>query len=313
MWTLAASVSDKYSTLAAEFYHRSRRYAEADEMKGNGERIITLAHCQTWMLLAYYEFKSMYFPRAWQSTGRAVGLALLLGLNRLDGAGLDVKQCLPPPKDWTEKEERRRTFWMCFCADRYASIGTGWAHRLDERDVSDYTDPCLALTEQIMTLLPSNEENFEKSRPVVSPSLEQAFSDSAANNVSPVSSVILITSMLGRNLTHLHRPTPQDNEEDLNGAFWQRHRQLESTLSNISIALPDHLRLPGGLPDPNVIFMNMLLQTSVICLHQAAIFKAERNRLPQTIIDESRARCVTGAAEITRIMRMTSHIDLGTV
>jgi hypothetical protein len=164
-----------------------------------------------------------------------------------------------------------------------------------------------------MTLLPSNEENFDKSRPVVSPSLEQAFSDSAATNVSPISSVILITSMLGRNLTHLHRPTPHDNEEDLNGAFWQRHRQLESTLSNISLALPDHLRLPAGLPDPNVVFMNMLLQTSVICLHQAAIFKAERNRLPQNIILESRARCVTGAAEITRIMRMTSHIDLATV
>jgi hypothetical protein len=136
MWTMAAALSDSYSSLAPEFYRRARKYAEADEMRGNGEAIITLAHAQTWLLIAWYEFKNMYFPRAWQSTGRAASLASMMGLNRLDGAVLDVKQCLPPPKDWTEREERRRTFWMIFCADRYASIGTGWAHRLDERDVS---------------------------------------------------------------------------------------------------------------------------------------------------------------------------------
>ncbi len=56
-------------------------------------------------------------------------------LHRLDGVGLDVKQCLSPPKDWTEREERRRTFWMTFCIDRYASIGTGWPMTYDEKDV----------------------------------------------------------------------------------------------------------------------------------------------------------------------------------
>ncbi|KAK5063225.1 hypothetical protein LTR16_010266, partial [Cryomyces antarcticus] len=67
-------------------------------------------------------------------TGRAVRLAQMMGLHRLDGVGLDVKQCLPPPRDWTEREERRRTFWMCFCEDRYASIGTGWPMSIEEKD-----------------------------------------------------------------------------------------------------------------------------------------------------------------------------------
>lgn len=164
-----------------------------------------------------------------------------------------------------------------------------------------------------MTLLPTDDEAFVKSRPQTAPSLEQAFSNAAAFNVSAVSGVVLIACLLGRNLTHLHRPTPNDNEEDLNGGFWQRHRQLESILDNIALAMPDHLRIPNGLPDSNVIFMNMLLHTSVICLHQAAIFKADRNRLSQQIINESRARCLAGAAEITRIMKMMSHVDLSTV
>jgi hypothetical protein len=170
------------------------------------------------------------------------------------------------------------------------------------------------LTEaQIMTLLPASEEAFEKSKPSIAPSLEQAFRPSAVNYVSPIAAGILITCLLGRNLTHLHRPTLNDNEDDLNGEFWQRHRQLESLLSTISLGLPDHLRIPAGLPDSNVIFMNLLLQTSVICLHQAAIFKAERNRLPQTVINESRQRTVSAAAEITRMMKSVSHLDLSAV
>ncbi|EOD46081.1 putative binuclear zinc transcription factor protein [Neofusicoccum parvum UCRNP2] len=147
MWTLAASSSDKYSSLQEHFYHRARKYIQMDEMKGHGESMLTLAHCQSWALISSYEFKSMYFPRAWISAGRAVRMAQMMNLHKLDGAGLDVKQCLPPPKDWTEREERRRTFWMCFNVDRYASIGTGWPMTMDERDIA--------------TNLPTVDEAFE--------------------------------------------------------------------------------------------------------------------------------------------------------
>lgn len=136
MWALAASVTDKFELLHEHFYQRARKYIERDEMRGHGESTITLAHVQTWFLVSSYEFKMTYFPRAWMSCGRASRLALMMGLNRLDGTGLDVKQCLPPPRDWTDREERRRTFWFCFCEDRYASIGTGWPMMMDEKDVS---------------------------------------------------------------------------------------------------------------------------------------------------------------------------------
>lgn len=133
MWTLAASITDKYIDLKDVFYQRSRKYVEMDEMKGHGEHMITVAQSQTHTLLASYEFKMMYFPRAWMSTGKAIRLAQMMGLHRLDGVGLDVKQCLPAARDWTESEERRRTFWMAFCSDRYASIGTGWPMTIDEK------------------------------------------------------------------------------------------------------------------------------------------------------------------------------------
>lgn len=59
----------------------------------------------------------------------------MLGMHRLDGPDFDLKQILLPPRDWVEKEERRRTFWMAFCMDRYSTIGTGWPMAIDEADV----------------------------------------------------------------------------------------------------------------------------------------------------------------------------------
>lgn len=112
MWTLACSASDAYADMGPHFYRRSRKYMELDEMRGYGENVMSVWHCQTSILLSIYEFKNMHFPRAWLSTGRAVRLSQMLGLHRLDGAGLEVKQCVAPPNDWTEKEERVRTFWM---------------------------------------------------------------------------------------------------------------------------------------------------------------------------------------------------------
>ena len=135
MWANAASVSDKYFDAKELFYRRARKYIDLDEMKGQGEGMVSVAHSQTWTLISMFEFKHMYFPRAWMSAGRSVRLAQMMGLNRLDGVGLDVKQVIPPPKDWIEREERRRTFWSAYCTDRFASTGTGWPMTIDERDV----------------------------------------------------------------------------------------------------------------------------------------------------------------------------------
>ena len=163
-----------------------------------------------------------------------------MGLHRLDGVGLDVKQCLPPARDWTEREERRRTFWMAFCEDRYASIGTGWPMSFDERD--------------ILTNLPASEEAFEKSKPETTQSLAEAFSPRGAEGLSAFGSIALMAALFGRNLVHLHRPDVGDNDADLNGEFWKRHRNMDQILLNTSLSMPSHLKLPTGINNPNIVF-----------------------------------------------------------
>ncbi|CZR60899.1 related to Zn(II)2Cys6 transcriptional activator [Phialocephala subalpina] len=299
MWTLAASVAEKFMDLRDHFYQRARKYMEADYLKGHGEHMISIAHAQTHALLASYEFKMMYFPRAWMSTGSAIRMCQMMGLHRLDGAGLDVKMCLPPPRDWTEREERRRTFWMAFCEDRYASIGTGWPMTIDEKD--------------ILTDLPASDEAFEMSKPERTLSLAESMSPSGASKLSAFGGVVLMACLFGRNLIHLHRPDPDEKDHDLNGEFWKRHRNMDNILLNTSLSLPSHLKLPTGLASPNIIFTNMNIHTSTICLHQAAIYKADKNNLPASISAESKVRCITAANEIASIMRMISHMDLSSM
>ena len=135
MWTLAALITKKYQDLHEHFYMRARKYTELAEMTGHGEKIHSTWHTQAWLLIAIYEFKTMYFPRAWLSVGRAIRLTQMMGMHRLDSLGLDVKQTISPPRDWVEREERRRTFWMAFCLDTYATVGTGWPMTIDEKDV----------------------------------------------------------------------------------------------------------------------------------------------------------------------------------
>ena len=164
IWCHAASVTDKYSSLHSIFYERARKYAELDELEGLGERVVSIAHCQTWVLIGTYEFKMMFLPRAWLSVGKAARLATMLGLCGIDEDGLNVKQTLPPSKDWSEKEERRRVFWMAFCLDRYASVGTGWPVSFDERDVS-CSSVCFNVREQAyLTELDRSSRIFQRLR-----------------------------------------------------------------------------------------------------------------------------------------------------
>ncbi|KAL8684091.1 MAG: hypothetical protein Q9224_006624 [Gallowayella concinna] len=237
----------------------------------------------------------MFFPRAWSSVGRAVRLAMMMGLNRIDGVGLDVKQVLHPPRDWTEGEERRRTFWMGYCVDRYASMGTGWPMAVDERDIK--------------TNLPANEVNYDQSIEEVTYPLSAGITPESASNLSPLAGTVFMAHVFGRNLTHLHRPSENDNDHDLQGEFWKRHRSLDNTLLQTSLSLPPHLRLPAGVRDVNIVFINMSIHTSTICLHQAAIFKAEQKKLPQSLMEQSSTRCLLAATEIANIMRLISHLD----
>lgn len=172
----------------------------------------------------------------------------------------------------------------------------------------------LRLTQvQILTNLPATEEAFKGCQPEPTLQLADIMSGEGAASLSSMGGVILLATIYGRNLIHLHRPADTDNDHDLNGPFWKRHRALDNIILNTALALSPNLRLPAGLNDPNTIFLNMNIHTATICLHQAAIFKADKNRLPAQISAESKRRCIVAADQVTNIMKMISHLDMSVV
>jgi hypothetical protein len=169
-------------------------------------------------------------------------------------------------------------------------------------------------SEQVSSKLPSTEEAFEKSKSQATLTLAEAMTAEGAASLSPYAAVVVLATLFGRNLTHLHRPEANDHPEDPNhGEFWKRHRSMDNILTNIGMFLPDHLRLPAGVRDANIIFLNLNIHTSTICLHQAAILKADMYQLGRDILKQSTDRCYLAAGEIIEIVRMTSYVDIGNV
>lgn len=134
---LGACASPKHSGLEERFYRSSREALEFVEMNDHHLDMVSVEQAQTWILIATFEFRRMHFHRSWLSTGRAVRLVQMMGLHCMDKKDSgSLPPLLPNPKDWIEEEERRRTFWMAFCLDRYAAIGHGWPMTVDDKDVS---------------------------------------------------------------------------------------------------------------------------------------------------------------------------------
>lgn len=144
--------------------------------------------------------------------------------------------------------------------------------------------------------------------------LSVALTPEGASRISPFGGVILSACLFGHNFQHLHKTGSDEHPEDLaNGEFWKRHRKMDNVLSNTFMFLPDHLRLPGGLRDMNVVFLHMNIHASTICLHQAAVLTAEKNNLSQSFIHQSRTRSLMAAEEIANTMRLVSHLDASNV
>jgi hypothetical protein len=165
-----------------------------------------------------------------------------------------------------------------------------------------------------LTNLPGSEESFEHGTEQNTISLEQALAAEGISQISPFGGVVLAAALYGHNYQHLHRTRHNEHPEDpSNGEFWKRHRKMDNVLSNVFMFLPDHLRLPYGLRDMNIVFLHMSIHASSICLHNAAVITAERHNTGSTIIRQSRARSLMAAEEISNLMRLVTHVDASIV
>lgn len=96
----------------------------------------------------------------------------------------------------------------------------------------------------------------------------------------------------------------------MNGTYWTRHRELDNTLSSLFMFLPEKFRMPENIRDASATHLNLNLHASIICLHHAAIEKAEKHGLPDHIKQNSIARLRAAAEEVVNIIRINTHATL---
>ncbi|KAL2164079.1 hypothetical protein VTH06DRAFT_3293 [Thermothelomyces fergusii] len=298
IWSAASNGHPRYGLFHDALYRRARQYLEADELKGQGEHFITIGHAQAWAIIASDEARSLLFTRACMSSGRAVRLAGMMGLHRLDSPHtedeLPMAPMIPPPRSWAELEERRRLFWGTYCMDCYGSISAGW--------------PTLIDVEKVTTHLPASDEAFVNGAEEPSFPLEDAFRGSS---YSKFAANVIICRIFTQLVNHAHRPLPHDRPEDVEcGAFWKRHRELDNLLSSAFMFLPERYRLPQNIHDVSSVQFNVNLHAAVICLHLAAREKAEKFKLGH-IVRTSQTRSLTAAQEIIDILKSSKASRVG--
>lgn len=146
---LGATVTPEQVEAERNFYHHAKKYLSIAESDDEAPGFNSLNMLQAVILIAYYEFRRTSFARAWLSLGRANRLAKMLGLYAMDQDDKVEPRSnfvlpLPEPAGLADMEERRRSFWVLFTFDAYASIRTGSKTSIDEEEVLFYF-PCAIL------------------------------------------------------------------------------------------------------------------------------------------------------------------------
>ncbi|KAF4981973.1 hypothetical protein FZEAL_2319 [Fusarium zealandicum] len=291
---LAATASPPHKQLSQPFYRRARQYLEADELKGDGEYFVTLGHAQCCVLMTRFEVQNLWFSRSSMSTSKAVRLAQILGLHQLDGNS-GMSPTLPPPRDWCEQEERRRTLWAVFCADKNTSSTTGW--------------PTLMDAQRISTLLPASEEAFQLGIEEPSTKLTQVLSGNKSE-YSSYACRILATHLFHESLDHTYQDRPDQNPTDVeNSTFWRRHNDLNNGLAAAFLILPDSLRPSPGAFNREATTINLLLHTATICLHRIGAAQAKKHNIPVDVLAGTQARLFPAADAIFGIVASVADVS----
>ncbi|KAK3348734.1 binuclear zinc transcription factor [Lasiosphaeria hispida] len=292
---LAAAVSDAHSSMAMPLYQLARTNAESDEMKGQGDHFSTVAHAQCWTLIANFEAQHQIHARASASLSRGLRIAQMLGLHQLDDPNQSRPSTLPSPIDWCEMEERRRTWWVIFCLDRFVNAITGWPTLINEQDIS--------------TLLPASEEAFDHA-------VEES-TNSPAGILSPAGSSyslfagrVLAAHLFHRTIQQTLQIRPDDEPENIkNGPYWDRHRRIDNDLAYMILFPPDSFRLPRAFRSLDAVSVTINIQTSIICIHRAALVKIAQHHLPESTKQQHKDRLLPAAEEIVRILKMMADIE----
>lgn len=240
---------------------------------------------------------------------------------------------LPPARDWSELEERRRVFWNVFLMDRFCSIATGWNLSLTSADVKrrlpcegalweagqalEMPTPFFGVSDkynQTSTASPSLSHHQPHKAPADEMRLPAARAESEdqeslggfAYCIEATESLSLVTSFF------LQQAVDVSKAQDVQ--MWlMRFKQLDLRLVQWKIFLPERWREAcalneDGNMDPNLTLAHITHNIAVVLLHQGIAYPSVEwqsvlptigVRLPSASSAET---CLIAATEVVTIV-----------
>ncbi|KAK4217755.1 pyrimidine pathway regulatory protein 1 [Rhypophila decipiens] len=299
MWTLAMALSSQFDNYRDLLYRETKQMLEALEAGEEEDMgMVPIEHVQSWLLVTFYEFTRANFRRGWTSAGRAFRLVQLANLHVVDSP-----DSMSQGDDLVLLEERRRTFWVAYCLDRFINI------RRDNLP--------LTLTEEaICTRLPSPDMAFQSGHPIPGCFLSEVIGSTDHSFLSTLAESVVITTLCSRANSHCHASRAERRYGCPPADFWLRHEWLDGMLARrLGFMMADYsVASPPLTSDPMLLFTFMMAEATLINLSNVAAETSLDGALhgqiePGNAVGETRRRTLDAAVEITRLVR--AHEQIG--
>ncbi|KAK3399712.1 fungal-specific transcription factor domain-containing protein [Sordaria brevicollis] len=297
MWTLAMALSSQFESYRDALYTETKQMLESLDMCENhhsSECPVCVEEIQAWLLLAFYEFSRTNYKRGWVTAGRAFRLVQLARLHEIDSP---ERAMLLQGEDPVVVEERRRTFWVAYCLDRFISLKNQW--------------PLTLMEEVICTRLPSPELSFQSSQPIQMPFLSEAIASGDQSLFSPLAESVVLATVCGRTLSH----TQVANVERTYGGsacsadFWIRHEWLAGMVNKRLDSLMQSYPVVSAAADPMLFFAFMLAHTTTINLCKVVeAGQTQGSGQWDPAVFEYQKRALRAAREIAALTKAHEHL-----
>ncbi|GMF85456.1 unnamed protein product [Aspergillus oryzae] len=286
---IGATIAPEYAHLQSSCYSNARKYIELCERDDDETYIMSLNSFQALLFIVRYELTKKHFVRAWMTLGRAVTLAQILNLHRIDSGDTARQQRTGSQQDATETglacdtldpaslEETRRSFWSLYIFESYGSVRIG--------------RPCTLEEDNLCIFLPSPGELSETFLPSPMPFISDSTKLTGVGYLTSYAAVTIMVKLARLCFEHVSI-LPRSASDS---GFWDRHYRLVKTINDYTAIFQRYLTAKAVREDPLAFSLHLNLCATHINLHEAAIRKVEEQDLPKLVAAESR-KCSTAAA-----------------
>ncbi|KAI2602599.1 fungal-specific transcription factor domain protein [Hypoxylon sp. NC1633] len=290
MWTSATAFSSQFGGFQEALYSKTRFMLEQLDLNGSDSLLCHIEHVQAWILITFYEFARTNYRRGWLSAGRVFRLVQFLKLYDLDSPrplGLESED------DPISLEEKRRTFWVAYCLDRFISVSEGAPMTLHE--------------ETVFTRLPCLDSDFQRGIVPQESFLAEAMSSAEMRAYAPLAECVILVTICSRALSHKQIYTIETLYSNIPLDFSSRHDWLDAMLTRRINNLQANYPSLSVAENPMITFSYMIAHSTVIYLCRI-IETLSRNDQNQSLVWEFQERGLWAAREIARLAKEHEHL-----